>query len=106
MLLGPTKARRILSKAGSTDFINYAELILRMIPAVGLILVADVSRFSMFFKVLGWFMLVTSLILLFMPRRIHHGYSLKCAEILEPLYFRLISPLAFVFGAVVIYSVL
>ena len=30
ILLNPEKARRIVSRAGSTIFINYAELILRM----------------------------------------------------------------------------
>jgi hypothetical protein len=50
-------------------------------------------------------MLVTSLILYVVPRRLHHGYSLKSAEILKPLYFQFISPLAFLFGAVLIYAV-
>ena len=33
MLFKPQKAREILRKAGSTNFINYAEITLRMIPA-------------------------------------------------------------------------
>jgi len=105
MLFAPEKARQILRKAGSTNFINYAEITIRMIPAAGLILASDFSKFPLFFKFLGWFMLITSLILYFVPRRFHHNYSLKAAEILKPLYFQMISPLAFLFGAVLIYAV-
>ena len=105
MLFAPEKARRILRKAGSTNFINYAEITIRMIPAIGLILAAEVSKYPELFKVLGWFMLITSLILYFVPRRLHHGYSVKCADIIKPLYFQIISPLAFLFGFILIYAV-
>jgi len=105
MLFAPEKARQILRKAGSTNFINYAEITLRIIPAIGLILAAEVSKFPEFFKILGWFMLITSLILYFVPRRLHHGYSVKCADIIKPLYFQIISPLAFLFGFILIYAV-
>jgi uncharacterized membrane protein YfcA len=106
MLFAPSKAREILRKAGSTNFINYAEITLRMIPAIGLILSSDVSKFPLLFKLFGWFMLITSLILYFVPRQFHHNYSLKCADILTPFYFRLISPLSFLFGAILIYFVI
>jgi len=36
MLIRPEKAREILRKAGSTNFINYAEITIRIIPAMGL----------------------------------------------------------------------
>jgi uncharacterized membrane protein YfcA len=106
MLLAPEKARNTLRKAGSTNFINYAEITIRMIPATGLILYADLSKFPESFKIFGWFMLATSLVLYFVPRQWHHTYSLQCAEVLKPLYVRLISPFAFLFGALFMYSVL
>ena len=106
MLIKPDKASKILSKAGSTNFINYAEITLRIIPAVGLILSADNSRFPEIFKIFGWFMLCTSLVLYFVPRQLHHNFSLKAAEILEPLYFQLISPFSFLIGSLLIYSVI
>lgn len=103
MLFSPIKAREILRKAGSTNVINYAEITIRMIPAAALVLYADFSKFPEFFKILGWFMLATSFVLYFVPRRIHHNYSLKCAEILKPLYFQLISPISMLFGSALIY---
>lgn len=105
MLFAPKKARQILRKAGSTNFINYAEITIRMIPAAGLILYADLSKFSELFKILGWFMLSTSLLLYFIPRRLHHNYSLICADLLKPFYIQLISPFSFFFGFFLIYAV-
>ena len=105
MLFKPKIARETLRKAGSTNFINYAEITFRMIPAIGLILVADNSKFPEIFKIFGWFMLVTSFILYFVPRKLHHNFSNKCADILKPIYFQLISPFAFLFGILIIYFV-
>ena len=56
MLFSPQKARQILRKAGSTNFINYAEITLRMIPAAALILSANISKYPEVFKI---FFLVT-----------------------------------------------
>jgi uncharacterized membrane protein YfcA len=106
MLFAPEKARATLRKAGSTNFINYAELIIRMIPAAGLIFYSEFSKYPLWFKVLGWFMLLTSIILCFIPRKIHHNFSLKSADILKPVYFRFVSPFSFLFGSAIIYSVL
>lgn len=106
MLIAPEKARDILRKAGSTPLINYGEITVRLIPAIALIVSANSSSSTLFFQLLGWFMLATSLILYLVPRRLHHSYSLKSAEVLKPHYFQLISPLAFLFGFYLIYSLL
>jgi len=106
MLFSPKKAGQILRKAGSTNFINYAEITIRMIPAVALIVFADFSKQPGALKILGWFMLITSLVLYFVPRRLHHNYSLRWADKIKPLYFQFISPFAFLFGAALIYAVI
>jgi uncharacterized membrane protein YfcA len=105
MLFNPKKARATLRKAGSTNFINYAEITIRMIPAIALIIYADLSKFSEVFKIFGWFMLITSLVLYFVPRHLHHNFSNKAADILKPLYFQFISPFSFIIGAIIIYSI-
>lgn len=106
MLINPKKANEILRKAGSSNFINYAEITIRIIPAVGLILSADNSKYPDTFKIFGWFMLLTSLVLYFVPRELHHKFSVKAADILKPLYFQLISPFAFIIGTLLIYSII
>lgn len=105
MLFNPQKARTTLRKAGSTNFINYAEITIRMIPAAALVLAADISKYPDAFKLIGWFMLGTSFVLYFVPRKMHHQFSLKAADILKPLYFQLIAPLAVAIGLLIIYSV-
>jgi hypothetical protein len=105
MLFAPQQARKVLIGAGSTNFINYAEITIRMIPAGALIVYAEFSRYPAAFLALGWFMLMTSAVLYFVPRRIHHSYSLKSADLLKPVYVRLLAPFAFVFGSALIYGV-
>lgn len=106
MLLAPEKARATLKKAGSTNLINYAEITIRMLPAIGMIYYAEYSKYPEVFTIFGWFILVTSLVLYFVPRKLHHGFSLKSAEILTPIFVQLLSPLAFLFGSAIIYNVL
>lgn len=105
MLFAPKKARETLRKMASTNFINYTEITLRMIPAIGLILYSDFSKYPVAFKVYGWLMLGTSIVLYLIPRKWHHGFSLKSADILKPLYFQLLSPIAFLLGIAIIYCV-
>ena len=105
MLLRPTIAREYLRKAGSTNLINYSEITIRMVPAAGLIIYSELSKYPELFRLLGWFMIATSLILFFVPRRIHHKYALRCADILLPKYIRMISPLSILFGCSIIYCV-
>ncbi len=104
MLFAPKKVRMVLRKAGSTNFINYAEITIRIIPAVALILYSDYSKFPLSFKIFGFFMLFTSLVLYFIPRKTHHSFSIKSADMLKPIYFQLISPFALLLGVLIIYN--
>lgn len=105
MLIDPKKAKSIIRKAGSTNFINYAEITIRMIPATGMILYAEYSKFPEAFRIVGWFMIATSLVLYAIPRKTHHSFSLKCADLLRPIHLRLLSPMAMFFGLILIYSI-
>jgi len=106
MLLNPKRSRATLQKAGSTNFINYAEITLRLIPAVSLIIAAPISKYPQFFEIFGWIMTSTSLLLFCIPRKWHHAFSMKSAEKLTPLYFRLISPFAIMGGGFIVWSIL
>ncbi len=105
MLFKPTIARATLRKAGSTNLINYAEITIRIIPAVGLILAAPLSKYPNFLLVFGWFMLGTSLVLYFVPRRLHHHFSTKAADVLQPIYFQFISPFSILIGLFLILGI-
>jgi len=105
MLLKPTKARETLRKAGSTALINYTELSVRMIPAIAFILYADTSYYPTPFKIIGWYILITSIILMIVPRKLHHKLSNRFADFLTPRIFQLISPLSMFIGGFLIYAV-
>jgi uncharacterized membrane protein YfcA len=106
MLFKPTIVRATLRKAGSTNLINYGEITVRIIPAIALIVISEHSKYPEFFKVFGWFMLATSFILYFVPKKLHHDFSNNAADILKPLYFQLISPLSALIGVLIINAVL
>ncbi|CAM4295600.1 hypothetical protein [Gillisia limnaea] len=105
MAFRPQIARSMLRKAGSTTFINYAELSIRMIPGIAFIVYAETSKFPLTFQLVGWFILISSILLMIIPRRLHHQFSLGAAEILKPIYFQLISPLSILIGVLIIYTV-
>ena len=105
MLLKPGIAREILRKAGSTNFINYAEISLRMLVSAAFIVYSEHAKCLDIFYITGWFMLITSFILYLIPRKMHHSFSLKSAEILKPVYFQIISPFAFAIGLIILYNV-
>ncbi len=105
MLFAPKKARSVLRKAGSTNFINYAEITIRLIPAAAMILYADFSKLPIAFEIFGWIMVITSIILYMVPRKTHHRFSMKSADRLKPIYFQLISPFAVLLGGLIIYNV-
>jgi uncharacterized membrane protein YfcA len=106
MLFAPKKARAILRKAGSTVFINYAEITLRLFPAVAMIVYADFAKFPIVFKAFGWFMIATSLVLYMVPRKTHHHFAMKSADRLSPIYIQLISPIAFLIGGLIIFNIM
>jgi hypothetical protein len=106
MLFNPTKFRKWVNMAGSTNFINYAEITLRLFPAAAMVYYAEYSKFPLVLKLFGGFMMVTSFVLYFVPRHHHHQLSVEFAVVLKPLYFQLISPVAFLIGWFILYSVI
>lgn len=52
MLTKTEKANAILRKAGSTNFINYAEITIRIIPAVGLFYQQAIQNIQTYLKYL------------------------------------------------------
>jgi hypothetical protein len=105
MFFTPEKARSTLMKAGSTNFINYGEITMRMIVSLALIIYSDFSKYPEVLNIFGWFMLVTSLMLYCVPRKLHHSFSLRSAVILKPTLVRVISPFSLLLGSAIIYSV-
>lgn len=104
MLVNPKNARATLRKAGSTNFINYAEITVRLIPAIAMIVHSDFSKYPEAFNIFGWIMIITSLVLYVVPRALHHNFAMKSADLLKPIYVQWISPFAFLLGGLIMYN--
>jgi len=105
MFVCPKTAKLYLSKAASTNLINYSELSLRGICGIGIVLSAELSKFPEFFQVFGTFMVITAAILFFIPRKWHARYAIWTSEKLSVTYLRILSPLSLTFGIFLIYAV-
>jgi len=105
MALAPQAALSGLARMGSTPIINVTELGLRLAAGLAIWLAADLSRWPDGFRVAGGFVVITSVLLLAIPRRWHHGYAVWWANRLKPLWVRLLAPAALIAGAVVVWSV-
>lgn len=105
MLTKPKTALRLLSKAASTNLINYGEITLRLIAGVALIISAASSKAPGILHVAGIFIAGSSLVLYFVPRTWHAKYALWWSERLEPQVVRLLTPFSLAVGLWLIYAV-
>lgn len=106
MLLAPDGALSILRMAGSTAVINVAEQVLRFSFGLAMIGAAPLSRFPDAFQWIGLFIAATSVLILLVPRRWHHGYAVWWADKLHPVVVRLLAPIAFAAALVLVYAVM
>jgi len=106
MFVKPLRAKNIISKAGSTNFINYTELGLRGIWAIAILLYAPLSKYPFFFELFGIMLGVTTVILLLIPRTWHAGFSVWSSSKLTVPLLRLSAPFAIGFAVFLIYAVL
>jgi hypothetical protein len=90
---------------GSTNVIHYTELGLRLLGGVALTIAAAASRFPAVLTPIGWFVILSSIVLLLLPRRWHAMYATWWAQRISPLAVRLIAPISLVVGGALIYSV-
>ncbi|MES2863929.1 MAG: hypothetical protein V4666_07405 [Bacteroidota bacterium] len=104
MFFYPEKAKQIISKAGSTFMINYAELGIRLI--VGLAFVFVETKFENVYNYFGYFLIVSALLLMILPIKKHNQFSKNASNYLKPIYLKILSPLSIAFGILVIYGII
>lgn len=103
MALQPARALHILSLTASTRRINSIEQGLRLAAGAAMILRAPASKLPQVFEVAGWFIVLTSLVLLVLPLRWHAAYACWWADRLAPAAVRAVAPFAALGGAGLIY---
>lgn len=71
----PERARRFLHSFASTASIHFIELIIRIIVGTAFILYAPQMKFSGVFTVFGWVLIVTTVVLFFVPWKLHRRFA-------------------------------
>ncbi len=105
MFFKPERVRIIIAKAGSTYFINYTELTLRFFIGIAFYMVSLFSIYKLFFSVFGCFLIISALILMFIPIKIHNQFSRKASEFLKPNFLKLIAPFSLIFGLLLLFNI-
>lgn len=106
MIYRPKSALTGLSKMASTNLINYTELGLRLLVGIAFVVAAKASSVYLIFHYLGWFLSVSAVVLMVIPRKWHANYALYWTEKLSPFTVRALGPLSFVAGLAVLKAIL
>jgi hypothetical protein len=106
MAFGPERALLVLRLTASSRLINNVEQGLRLAAGAALILRSPASKLPAAFEVAGWFIVLSSLMLLVLPLRWHSAYAIWWADRLPPMAVRLVAPLSALAGVGLIYFAL
>jgi len=106
MVLLPDSSLRVLRLTASTRTVNNSEQGLRLLVGLALVLRSPVSKLPELFEIAGWFIIVSSLVLLVLPLRWHSAYAIWWADRFKPTTVRLIAPMSALAGIGLIYAAL
>ena len=98
----PQKAKEIIGKAGSTYFINYMELGIRLLIGIAFVMASKIAIYQFQFKIVGCFLIVSALFLMCVPIKKHNQFSRNAAAKLKPLYLKICAPFSLFFGVLLL----
>lgn len=84
--------------------LQFTEQGLRVLAGVALILRAPASKLPLVFKVAGWLLVASSLLIMVAPTRWHGAYGRWWVGRIPPLAIRILSPVPLLAGAGLIYA--
>ncbi len=105
LLLSPERATRFLGSFASSAFTHYLELVIRLITGGAILLYAPQMRFSGFFVIFGWVLVVTTVGLFAIPWQWHHRFA-QGAVPYATRNLRFVAVASLVFGGFVLASVI
>lgn len=100
-LLAPERAQAALATMGGSGAIQFGEHIPRAIAGIAFVVRASESKAPDLFWIGGWFIVISSVIIMLAPRDWHHAYARWWAERI-PLWFYRIAALPTLSGAAAI----
>ena len=105
MLVAPRRALKVLGAMGGSPAVHFGEMALRTTAGIALVLAAAASRFPPAIALIGWFLVVSAVVLMMLPRRWHASYSTWWAQRIPVIAVRLLAPLSVVAGGALIWAV-
>ena len=106
MFVAPRRALGALGRMGSSGLIHCGEMALRILAGGALVVAAGASRFPPVISIIGWFLMVSAVILLMLPRRWHAAYSTWWAGHIPVTAVRLVAPVSWLMGGALIWAML
>ena len=103
MAIRPTRALSLLRRTATSTTANVVEQGLRMLGGVALIVRSPEAKLPDGFEIAGWFVAISSAVLLATPLRWHSGYALWWADRLPPGAVRAIGALSAALGSGLVY---
>lgn len=104
MAAEPRRFLRLLALTAASHRINLTEQGFRLIAGAALIVRAPSSKLPGLFEIGGWFVLLSSVLLMIVPLRVHAGYAIWWSRTLRPWTVRFIAPLSAAAGAGLLYA--
>lgn len=104
MALRPAYCLQVLALTASTWRVNVTEQGLRLGAGVAMVVRAPLSKLPLLFDIAGWFIIVSSLVLLVLPLRWHAGYAIWWAARLPMSAVRAVAPLSVGAGLALIWA--
>ena len=93
MAFRPQTSLAALRHMGSTPTIHFTELSLRFLAGAGIYGFAAQSLYEQAFEIAGIFLMVTSLLIMCVPHKLHHAYALWWADKFPPPLIRVLGVL-------------
>lgn len=105
MLIRPRQALGALGQMGGSPTVHIGEMAVRILVGIAMVFAAAASRFPVAIGVVGSFLIVSALVLLLLPRRWHAAYSTWWSRRIPVAAVRLIAPMSWAMGGVLIWIV-
>jgi len=102
MFVKPYKTKEIIAKAGSTYLINYGELGIRFLIGIAFVWASEISKYSFSFKIIGYFLMASALVLMALPIQKHNQFSKKAAASLQPNHLKVCALFSVLFEIVLL----
>ncbi|MGH7028052.1 hypothetical protein [Brevundimonas sp.] len=106
MITAPGRELAALARMGGDNIIHFGEMGLRALAGTALVVAAPLSKFPQIISPVGWFLILSAIIIAALPRRWHAAYSLWWARRIPLAAVRLIAPLSALAGFALIWTML